>query len=137
LIKIDRRDFLAKVIVYGGGALLASGIAYKSCIEELIDFPEKFSGFQEKAEDGWKVKKARIYGCDGDVIDISPADGSKSERKVLCSGDIEYYGVFAYEIKKNSSLIPAHPTEYQREQLKSGDFWCDVRDGYVVLTKKK
>jgi len=134
---MDRRNFLGGAIVYGVGALLAGVTAYKGCIEDIIDFPEEFSGFQEKAEDGWKVKKAHIYGSKGDVIAIGPADSSKLERKVLPSGDVEYYGVFVYELRKNRNLVPLHPTEDQREQLKSGDYWSDVRHGYVTLTRKK
>ena len=136
---MKRRGFLKKIGTAGAGILLAGTLAYKGCIDDFIDHPESFGGFQEKAEDGWKVKEVSI-STRGDIIRVAPAYNSKIGREVLPNGDVQYHGLFYYEIRKSVGLVrltPTHPTEYQEELLKSGDFWRDERSGYVILTRKK
>jgi hypothetical protein len=135
---MNRRSFLKKIGKAGIGVLVAGAI-YKGCIDDFIDHPESFAGFQEKAEDGWKVKEVSI-STRGDIIHVAPAYKSKIGREVLPNGDVQYHGLFYYEIRKRAALerlTPYHPTKYQEEQLKSGDYWRDERYGSVTLTKKK
>lgn len=136
-----RREFLKKIGKAGlgiAGIAVGGGLFYKACIDQFIDHMESFSGFQEKAEDGWKVKDVDIW-TKGDIVFVQPGSEGELERKVLPDGDVKYSGSLRYQIRKQRWLEPKgeYLDKYYRDSLKSGDFWWDERYGSVILSKKK
>jgi hypothetical protein len=117
---MDRRSIL-KALVIGGGAALIGSALIKTSIDEIVDSPEDFEGFDEKQADGWKVAQSDIP-TQGDVIYVAPHSKSQLHKTIKSKDEVTYSGWLQYKIKKTYSGTPEK------------DLW-DVRPGYVVLKR--
>lgn len=116
---MDRRKFL-KTLGIGGAAVVAGGLLYKT-IDEAVDSPEDFEGFDEKRMDGWRMAECQIP-TQGDVIYVEPHSKSQLHKMTKTKDEVSYSGWFKYKIKKTYAGTPEK------------DLW-DIRPGYVVLKR--
>jgi len=116
---MDRRKFL-KTLGIGGAAIIGGGLAY-TVIDEAVDSPEDFEGFDEKKEDGWRVAGCNIM-TQGDVTYVTPDSKSRLTKIIRSENEVSYSGCLRYKIKRIFADTPEN------------DLW-DVRPGYVVLKR--
>jgi hypothetical protein len=116
-MKMDRRKFL-KALGIGGAVVIGGGLAY-TVIDEAVDSPEDFEGFDEKKEDGWRVAICNIM-TQGDVIYVTPDSKSRLTKIIRSKNEVSYSGDLRYRIKRIFADTPEKDLEA-------------VRPGYVIL----
>ena len=117
---MDRRKFLKTLGIGGGAAVIGIGLTYTT-IEEAVDSPEDFEGFDEKQADGWRVAYCQIP-TQGDVIYVEPHSKSQLHQIMKSKDEVSYSGWFHYKIKRRFIDTPEKDLEA-------------IRPGYVVLKR--